>query len=194
MKLREIPITASQGIAYKNNYYIYCSILYNCITNYFYTFDENKPNYYADLTLTKDRLLNTTNAVKMSIKTVKETWDEVPTTLWLHEEFICLMPTEVFEAWSMWVNKFSPKSRNSWTKLYFYLYFKIHNTRNGLYQHSRELIAAELGMSVKDISARIKRLVQDGWLIDSRYIPHIEAKYYTLPENLFSKTFKKPLT
>ena len=46
-------------------------------------------------------------------------------------------------------------------------------------------------MSTKDISFKISELVKRGFLIDSKYIPNIEAKVYTLPEKYFSPTFKK---
>lgn len=132
---------------------------------------------------------------KASIKTAREasglsrqTFDavakKVPEMQELDGSFVILVPIKLIDHWAEWLQNQSPKSREVWTRLYFYIYFNSCAFTSG-YQDSVENIAATLKMGHSDVSHKLIELENANFLRRSNYASVAQlARCYTIPPHL----------
>ena len=73
------------------------------------------------------------------------------------------------------------RARNSWTRLFFYIYFNADRWNNG-FTDSIENIAAALQMDKNDVSAKLIALEKSNWIDRSFYLVAESARTYSIKE------------
>ena len=123
----------------------------------------------------------------LSRNTFNKVWNAMRPELMVGaDEWVTLMPVEVFDSFMHWIRQLTPREKHSWCKLYFYLYYNCMRflQSDGGWGHSVELIAAEIGVDKKDVCAKIQKLEEEGWICRSDYKKKDTARFYYLPKHL----------
>lgn len=106
--------------------------------------------------------------------------------VWVHDEFVALMPLEVWDEFVEFLQQHDKRSWNSWTKLWCYIYFNASKHKGCSFSHSREQFQRELGMQGASVSSKIKELEDAGFLQRTNYnADQGIARSYVLPQRLW---------
>ena len=107
------------------------------------------------------------------------------------EEFLCLMPKDVFKLILDATKKLPTKQRATVIKVFVYLYYNSMWTTNGWYSHSRDDAAADLHMNRTRFSDAVKWLEDRGFLARGNYLIGVETRRYYIPEFLWTEECKR---
>lgn len=89
--------------------------------------------------------------------------------LTITDDFFAFVPQSTFQKWYNFMLTKPTRSRNSYTKLYFYIYLKCMQSIGG-WSHSINQLAAELSMQPSSVSRKIQEIQQEGFLERSNFI------------------------
>ena len=106
----------------------------------------------------------------------------------MQDEFIALMPVEVWDEFVNFLQQQPKRSWNSWTKLWCYLYLNCAKHRGCSFSHSREQFQKALAMQGADLSAKLKGLEAAGFIQRTHYnADEGIARSYALPPHLWTQ-------
>ena len=104
-------------------------------------------------------------------------------------EFISLMPHKVWDKFSEFLKRYPMRSRNSFTKLYLYIWHNsMAHTKSVGFYHSAEELAAALNMGRNEISEKTKILVENEFILITVQHNHIlhRARSFSVPDDDWS--------
>jgi hypothetical protein len=179
MKEIYLPITQSILDTYKNYLYPFLYSIYAMTDNAFCYADRSG----VAVKIILDPKLRST-AQKESGMSAKSFNDHIaPDVVLCQDEFVCLMPLQVWEAWIKFLNQQHKRSWNSWTKLFCYVYFQCSRHTGCSFTHSREQFAKSLEMQPASVSEKLIILEKCGFIMRTNYnADQGIARAYSLPE------------
>lgn len=180
-----IPLTQSIFNIYPN-LYIYLTVMRNQTVKHFFNF--SKHSLYSYHQINTDYHISRA-ACGMHRNNFNKAAKEIPLEQRFSDESICLMPIQVWDKWENWVERFIMRARNSWTRVFCYVYFNADKWDNN-YTNSVDNIAAELQMDSNDVSKKLIMLQQAGWISRSFYLVNTSARTYSINEPWLSYSMR----
>lgn len=152
-------------------------------TNVFVTYNLDGPS----ARIIRDTSLSIKDAREASGLS-RQTFDKyshaVPEKIEFDDTFIILLPFKVLDTWVEWIQQWSPKSRECWTKLFFYLYTRCCANDAGFY-NSVDNIARDLKMDHSDVSRKLIELENANFICRSSFAPVVGlSRIYSIPADL----------
>lgn len=183
-----IPLTQSilSDKLYGKHLYIYLTVMRNQIIRCRWNFSKHSLYYVCEL----NGDFNISRAAcGMHRNNFYKVAKQIPLDQFYTNESICLVPFEVWDNWNKWISQFEMRARNSWTRLFFYIYFNADRWNNG-FTDSIENIAAALQMDKNDVSAKLIALEKSNWIDRSFYLVAESARTYSIKEPWLSYSMR----
>ena len=180
-----LPINLNILNTHNADCWAYYCYLYRTTTHTFMNFNNNSITIKLTLRAEVPADREFADLCRSSWSKYHSTWEkqqlliiDTPTTM---------MPHEVFEKLYEVIMRLSVRSRNSYFRLYMYMYYHCHNTLND-YGTTIERLAAELQTNHSLISSRIKYFIDAGLLRRmGKFNPELGIPYrYFIPPELGS--------
>lgn len=175
-----VPIGELMINSHKNNLFYLTTYIRFGGSNGVLTLYKNNKSFYCRLNEDIDKKI-----FAVSRRSINPLIQEMGSWYGFNDKFIAKMPIKVFDKWYDFMLSKPPRSRNSYTRLYFYMYLKIMNCRES-WSHSISQLASELDMQRSLVSSRLQELEKEGFIRRGSFIfgDVNLARVYDLPPEL----------